>query len=259
MNNNYILNFITQEDFEKNVRNTLKQYNKTLKAINLTKFNSNLIDPIKLLFDKNVFDKDFEEIIKFEIHRQKDKSNSNIIGYFHQNIFKYIKNCIVPNEGWDVIFYSNNNINYYVEIKNKHNTMNSSSSAKTYMRMQNHLLNADDKEKSICALVEIIAKCSQNIPWVITLDKEKQKENEQIRRISIDKFYGIVTGDNNAFNLICKQLPVTIEKIIEKDKSLKIDKDTVFEELQEKDNDILTALYKLAFSSYEGFDFKNNK
>ena len=233
MNDNYILSFITQEDFENHVRNTLKQYNKTLKATNLTKFNSNLIDPIKLLFDKYVFDKDFDEIIKFEIHRQKDKSNSNIIGYFHQNIFKYIKNCIVPTEGWDVIFHSNN-INYYVEIKNKYNTMNSSSSAITYMRMQNYLLNAEDKGRNICALVEVIAKCSQNIPWTVTLDKEKQKENEQIRRISIDKFYGILTGDNNTFNLICKQLPITIEKFIKKDISFKKNKDTVFEELQKK-------------------------
>ena len=91
MNQDYKLDFISQIDFEKHVTTTLKQYNETLKAIDLKKFNSNLIDPIKLLFDKNVFNKSFEEIIKLEIHRQRDKSNSNIIGYFHQNIFKYIK------------------------------------------------------------------------------------------------------------------------------------------------------------------------
>ena len=77
--------------------------------------------------------------------------------------------------------------------------MNNSSSGKTYMRMQNHLLNAQDKDKSVCALVEIIAKKSQNIPWVIKLDEVKQLPNNQLRRISIDKFYEIVTGDKNAF------------------------------------------------------------
>lgn len=254
MNNEYKLNFISQVDFEKHVTYTLKEYNDTLKAIDLKKFNSNLIDPIKLLFDKNVFDKSFEEIIKLEIHRQRDKSNSNIIGYFHQNMFKYINNCVVPKEGWDIIFTGENKT-YYVELKNKHNTMNSSSSGKTFMKMQNHLLNSKDKDRSICALVEVIAKKSQDIPWVITLDKVKQSSNEQLRRISIDKFYEIVTGDSNAFKNICEQLPITIEKVIRYNKSLQVEKDIVFEELARINDDTLLALYKLAFSTYEGFDF----
>ena len=254
MSNEYKISFINQVDFEKHVTDTLKQYNETLKAIDLKKFNSNLIDPIKLLFDKNVFDKSFEDIIKLEIHRQRDKSNSNIIGYFHQNMFKYVNNCIVPDEGWDVIFTSSNKT-YYIEMKNKHNTMNSSSSGKTFMKMQNHLLNAKDKDTSICALVEVIAKKSQNIPWVITLDKIKQFPNEQLRRISIDKFYEIVTGDTNAFKIICEQLPITIQKIIKNNKSLQVERDTVFDELANINTDILLALYKLAFSTYEGFNF----
>lgn len=254
MNNEYKINFISQENFEKHVTDTLKQYNETLKSIDLKKFNSNLVDPIKLLFDKNVFDKSFDEIIKLEIHRQRDKSNSNIIGYFHQNMFKYIDNCVVPKEGWDVIF-TDPDKTYYIEMKNKHNTMNSSSSGKTFMKMQNHLLNAEDKNRSICALVEVIAKKSQNIPWVITLDKVKQSPNEQLRRISIDKFYEIVTGEKEAFKIICEQLPITIEKIIKSNKSLQVEKDTVFEELEKIDSDVLIALYKLAFSTYEGFEF----
>lgn len=121
--------------------------------------------------------------------------------------------------------------------------------------MQNHLLNAKDKEKSICALVEVIAKRSQDIPWIITLDKIKQSSNEKLRRISIDKFYEIVTGDKNSFGLICEQLPITIEKIISNNKSLQVQKDTVFEELKNIDRDTLLALYKLAFSTYEGFSW----
>lgn len=251
---NYNLSFIKQEDFEKHVGDTIKQYNQTLKSINLKKFNSNLVDPIKLLFDKNVFNKSFEDIINLEIHRQRDKSNSNIIGYFHQNLFKYIDNCTVPKEGWDVIFKSTDKV-YYIEMKNKHNTMNSSSSGKTYIKMQNHLLNATDKNKSICALVEIIAKETQDIPWVITLDKIKQLPNNQLRRISIDKFYEIVTGDRTAFKKLCDQLPITIEKITSQNKLMKAEEDTVFNELMKLDNNILLALYKLAFKTYEGFEY----
>lgn len=251
MDNIYNLSFITREKFEAHVEDTIKKYSKTLMSIDLKQFNNNLIDPIKLLFDKNVFAKSFEEIIKLEIHRQRDKSNNNIIGYFHQNIFKFINNCVVPKEGWDIIFTSKQQT-YYVEMKNKHNTMNSSSSGKTYMKMQNHLL-SDKNTTSICALVEVISKCSQNIPWVITLDKNKQLENKRLRRISIDKFYEIVTGDKDAFKKICFQLPITIEKVMKNNKDLKVKEDTVLAQLNKMNDNTLIALYKLAFSTYEGF------
>lgn len=253
MQNNFILEYISQENFENHVLNTLNEYKDLLKSINLKSFNSNIIDPIKLLFDKNIFNKSFKEIIDLEIHRQRDKSNNNTIGYFHQNIFKYFKNCEVPDEGWDIVFYSPN-LTYYVEMKNKHNTMNSSSSAKTFMRMQNHLLNATDKSISICALVEVIAKKSQNIPWTISIDNIKQNPNEQLRRISIDKFYEIVTGDKFAFEKLCIQLPITIEKLTKQNKTLIVEEDTVFEELERIDSNILISLYKIAFGTYEGFN-----
>lgn len=254
MQRDFILDFISQNDFEKHVKETLKEYEDVLGSINLKAFNKNIIDPIKLLFDKSVFNKTFEEIIALEIHRQRDKSNNNSIGYFHQNIFKYINGCEVPEKGWDIIFKANNNLTYYVELKNKHNTMNSSSASKTFMKMQNHLLNAKDRDESICALVEVIAKKSNNTPWVTSIDYIRQSPNERLRRISIDKFYEIVTGDKEAFKKLCIQLPITIEKLIKNDKTLQVEKDTVFEELQILDDNILVSLFKLAFSTYEGFE-----
>ncbi|MBF4804993.1 MAG: Eco47II family restriction endonuclease [Pseudoleptotrichia goodfellowii] len=253
MTDNYILDFIKQSDFENHVIKTLKEYRETLKAIDLKKFNSNLIDPIKLLFDKNAFNKTYREIIDLEIQRQRDKSNNNSIGYFHQKIFRYIKGCKVPSEGWDIIFTPQTGETIYVELKNKHNTMNSASATNTYIKFQSHLLNSEDRNNSVCALVEVIAKKSQNTPWTPTVNKVKQPTNEKLRRISIDKFYECVTGDKMAFRKICTQLPITIEKVINKD--LEVEDDTVFSELEKIDKDILTALYKLAFSEYEGFNF----
>lgn len=256
MSKEFILKFISQEDFERHVRDTLLQYRDVLQSIDLKAFNSNIIDPIKFVFDKHSFNKSFDEIIALEIHRQRDKSNNNLIGYFHQNIFQYIKDCEVPKTGWDIIFKTRE-LTYYIELKNKHNTMNSSSSAKTFMRAQGHLLNSFDKDTSVCALVEVIAKESGDKPWVVTLDGIKQKENQRIRRISIDKFYEIVTGDRMAFRDLCFQLPRTIEKVIAQDKEFQVKRDTVLDELHALDNDILSALYRLAFSTYEGFDIKS--
>ncbi|WAM06513.1 Eco47II family restriction endonuclease [Mycoplasmopsis cynos] len=39
----------------------------------------------------------------------------------------------------------------------------------------------------------------------ISIEKTKQLPNKRIRRISIDKFYEIVTGDKNSFRDLCIQ------------------------------------------------------
>lgn len=244
------LNFISDEDLRNHIKQTLATYSETIKSINLAKFNSNLIDPIKLTFDSNVYNKDMETIIKEEIARQRDKTNTNAIGYFHQNIFNYFKNCEVPNHGFDVVFTKNNGDKIYVELKNKHNTMNSSSSQKTYMKLSSKAL---DEPSCECYLVEIIAKKSQNMPWYISLDGQRVG-NEKVRRVSIDKFYEIVTGDNQAFFKLCKILPEIIKDIVSNNEQLIVEEDTVIQELRENNNDLLKALYLLAFSTYEGFD-----
>lgn len=241
----YNLGFIKQKDLEKHIKDTLNDYKKVLKGIDLKKFNSNIIDPIKLIFDKNVYKKSFEEIINFEIDRQRDKSNSNYIGYFHQNIFKYIRDCKVPKEGWDVIFKDK----YYVEIKNKHNTMNSSSAQKTYIKMQNKI---SKNPEIICMLVEVISTKSQDLEWKLTVDKKKCT-NPNIRKISMDKFYELVTGESDAFYKLCKQIPIIIEKIINEDPEFALGKDTVIEELKTLDNDVQKSLYLLAFKDYKKF------
>ena len=249
MSNSYNIPFISQSDFEEHVAKTIASYHNTLKAIDLEKFNSNIIDPIKLTFDKALFKKSIEEIIELEIHRQRDKSNTNAIGYFHQYLFQYIANCEVPQHGFDVIVTQTDGSKIYVEMKNKHNTMNSSSAQKTYIGMQNQILK---HPSDMCFLVETIAKRSQNIVWKCSINGESVS-HEQIRRVSMDKFYALVTGVDNAFYLIFQQLPITIEKLIKNDVVDTVEHDTVFDELKAKNPDLLKALYLLAFETYNGF------
>ena len=244
----YRLTFIEENAFKAHVTNTISTYNQSLNSINLSGFNSNIVDPIKLLFDKSVFGKTFEEIIGLELHRQRDKSNTNAIGYFHQNMFRYMKNCEVPSQGWDVIFDAGTH-KVYVEMKNKHNTMNSSSSQKTYIQMQNQILNTPN---DYCYLVETIAPVSRNIPWGCSVNG-RHCETEHIRRVSMDQFYKIVTGVNDAFFQMCMQLPITIEELISNNAIATVKPDTVVDELRRKNPDTLKALYLLAFETYEGF------
>lgn len=245
------LGFILREELKQHIKATIKTYAATLKSIDLKKFNKNIIDPIKLTFDSKVYKKSLENSITDEISRQRDKTNSNAIGYFHQNIFKYINNCEVPTKGFDVIFKQNVNTTWFVEIKNKHNTMNSKSSQSTYLKLLAQISKSNEYK---CALVEVIAKKSQDIVWKIPIDSEQYK-NERIKRISIDRFYTMVTGDNAAFKKLCGVLPVLIDEIIDENDNYSVEIDTVLIELRGYNPDLLKALYKLAFNTYESFEF----
>ncbi len=241
---NYNLGFISNEDLFRHLKETVEKYRF---EIDLKKFNKNLIDPIKLTFDSKIYGKSLEETIESEIIRQMDKSNTNHIGYFHQNIFRYINtNWTVPKEGFDLI---NKEDKIYVEMKNKHNTMNSSSAQKTYIKMQGMLLkNAQNR----CLLVEVIAKNSQNTPWKISLEGETH-EHEYIRRVSIDRFYELVTGDKNSFRDLCQALPKVLDDVLSYTEERYID-NIVFQELNEISHDLLKSLYLLSFSKYNGFN-----
>lgn len=247
----YNLSFISDKDLLAHVTETVKKYRF---KISLNDLNKNLIDPVKLTFDSIVYhgkadNTALEEVLNNEAIRQIDKSNTNHIGYFHQDIFRYIgkdQGWKVPKKGYDV---ENDKLNIFVEMKNKHNTMNSSSSAKTYMRMQNTILHNPD---ATCYLAEVIASNSQNIEWECSLDQQKVS-HPKIRRISIDKFYALVTGEEDAFAQLCGILPKVITDAVNKNARQFI-KNTVLEDLQiQHAESILQRLYLLAFNEYQGF------
>ena len=265
------LSFITEQEFTDHVKSTIQTYGDKLESFDLKRFNRNIIDPVKLIFDKTVYRATWEETISNEIFRQRDKSNNNDIGYFHQRIFQYIANCHVPPNGkeggWDVIYKNPNGIalpdgsvvhTVYVEMKNKHNTMNSSASGKTFMKMQNQLLKDDD---CACFLVEVIAKKSQNIKWETSVDKQRMG-HRLIRRVSLDQFYALVTGQEDAFYQICMMLPEVIHNVVNASGDELVPHDTVMNELlaiaskykfEDRDLAITMAIYMLGFSTYVKF------
>lgn len=219
-----------------------------------------------------------KNLVGNEIFRQRDKANNNDIGYFHQRIFQYMHNRCVPDNGkeggWDVIFHKDEGITLpdgdvvhtvYVEMKNKHNTMNSASAGKTYIKMQHQLLEDDD---CACFLVEAIAKRSQNIKWSTTVDR-KTVSHKRIRRVSMDQFYALVTGEDDAFYQMCMFLPDIIEKVVSEGEDVKIPPDTVIDELRQlttkfgqgktESLSMAIAIYMLGFSTYSGFSKTNTE
>ncbi len=239
----YGLGFISDEAIFAHVKETVRHYRT---SIDLKDFNHNIVDPIKLTFDSKIYGREFNQIIDEECIRQIDKTNSNHIGYFHQNLFKYAGNgWVVPASGFDVI---NDDRHIFAEVKNKHNTMNAASSQRTYMKMQAKILS---DSKATCMLVEVIAKKSRNAPWEIQLNGQPYA-HEKIRRLSMDRFYGIVFGDSSAFVKLCRVLPAILDDVIEETHCGKI-QNTVYDELRELSPDIARSIYLLAFKTYEGF------
>ena len=267
----WTLDFISEEDFTRHVQATIEKYGEKLTSYDLKRFNKNIVDPVKLLFDKMVYRSSWEDIIRSEIFRQRDKSNNNSIGYFHQQIFQYMKDCRVPANGteggWDVICERTDGIDIleagrvrtvYVEMKNKHNTMNAASAGKTFIKMQNQILRDDD---CACFLVEAIAGRSQNVKWEPSVDGMKVG-HRLIRRVSLDQFYALVTGECDAFYRMCLELPSVIENALRTLLHASVPNDTVIDELRAfagkrgacvDDLALTMAVYMLGFGEYDGF------
>ena len=125
--------------------------------------------------------------------------------------------------------------------------MNSSSAQKTYMKMQNKILEDD---RATCMLVEVIAKRSQKRKWNVTVNN-RRFSHDRILRVSQDKFYEIVFGDKDAFFKLCKALPDILDDVIAEDESARL-QNSVYDELDK--TDFYKSLYLLAFHTYEGFD-----
>lgn len=242
------LKFIKTSDLKKIIHALWDIYNSSVNIKNIYK---NIIDPIKMNFDYYFLNTSVKDLLYFEILRQQDKTRTNAIGYFHQNIFQYIKGWFVPTKGWDVI---NDDQNIFCEIKNKHNTMNSSSQKNTIIRMLNQI----SKDSTFqCYIIQIISKNSQNKTWSVTLDNKKI-ENERIRILSIDKFYELITHDQNSFFLLINKINEILKSMFSQSHNIKhashVKQNVIVHFQNMEDLTLLKHLYQKAFKNYLGLD-----
>ena len=80
-------------------------------------------------------------------------------------------------------------------------------------------------------MVEAIAQRSQNIKWETTVDK-KRVGHKLIRRVSLDQFYAIVTGQEDAFYQMCMVLPSIIQKAVDELDGSIVPHDTIIDKLK---------------------------
>ena len=178
---------------------------------NVTKknFYSNKVDTIKLTFDAKFNDIDEEGLIQAEILRQIDKSINNSIGTFHEQIVGGIEGFEVGNlSGFDIKATDDS---LFADIKNKHNTMNSSSAEALFQKLSRY---ADTYKKSKCYWVQVLAKTSFCELWKGDING-KEYGHSRVYKISGDQFYALLSGQKEALFQLYKNLPIAIKDYLE--------------------------------------------
>lgn len=204
MPNKYVP-FITDEHFLSCVANLHSAYLKAKNDITKEKFYKNKVDTIKLTFDSKFNGIEEESLIQTEILRQIDKSINNSIGTFHEQILGGVNGFEVGVlSGFDLKAENNT---LFADIKNKHNTMNSSSSESLFQKLARY---ADTYKGAKCYWVQILAKGSFNEKWTAIING-KEYSHSRVYKISGDKFYELITGHPDALIELYKKLPVVIE------------------------------------------------
>lgn len=208
-----LLNFISDQHLYDCISRLYKSYIRDKKELNLRDLYRNKLDPIKTYFDITFNEITLVEFIDTEAKRKADKNINNHIGNFHQELLNGLNNFEAPKQANYDIRKLDNSI--FGELKNKHNTMNSSSIEATFQKLQRY---ATDFPDATCYLIEVVAMQSQNNLWQPTCSG-KSYSHPRIRKISIDKFYELATGRPNAFKELCDAIQIATPYVLEQIKS----------------------------------------
>jgi len=215
---NKYLNFITDEHLLKCISNLHNSYIKAKNDVSTTKFYENKIDTIKPTFDSKFNDIEEESLIETELLRQVDKTINNFIGTFHEEILGGIAGFEIGKlSGFDIKAVDNS---LFADIKNKHNTMNSSAAESLFQKLAHF---ADTYRKANCYWVQILAKGSFNSKWAGIING-KEYRHSRVFKISGDQFYALLSNEPTALMQLYKILPTAINEFratIEKGEKIK--------------------------------------
>lgn len=252
MKNKYV-NFISDDHLLDCIGNLHKAYLKAKSNITKKNFYTNKVDTIKLTFDAKFNEIDEESLIQSEILRQIDKSINNSIGTFHEQILGGIKGFEAGNlSGYDIKAEDDT---LFADIKNKHNTMNSSAAEALFQKLARY---ANDYKKAKCYWVQILAKGSFCELWSGDING-KEYSHSRVYKISGDQFYTLLSGQEDAMFQLYKVLPVAIKDYLKSaEKSEVITGNSALEELKagtkKSKRSILDQITFENYSYYLGFD-----
>lgn len=205
MKNKYV-NFISDAHLLNCIANLHKAYLKAKNNISKTSFYSNKVDTIKLTFDSKFNDIDEESLIQAEILRQIDKSINNSIGTFHEQILGGIKGYEVGNlSGFDIKAIDDTLFALFQFSKIQTNI---EECIFDKLAKQANLF-----KNAICYWVDFSTDNSCHEKWVIG-NNESAVSHKRVYKISADKFYDLLTGQENSLKQLNNSLPTAINDII---------------------------------------------
>ena len=216
---NKYVTFVSDEIFLEEVKKVVDAY-ATDEDLSKTPWevlsnSSETIDQFKTLFDiySNRFN--LNDWKNFEIPRQHDKKASNRIGDFHQNLLGRVDGWVNLGRGHPTgMDLKKEDDTIWMELKNKYNTMNSSSLRDTRFKCE-ELAEKYPNAKIYWAYIVSQNYESFDKTWVYRDNKENvvHEINDNIRNIAGKNVYTLVTGDETAFEQLFNALPKAINDI----------------------------------------------
>lgn len=252
---NKYLTFITDDHFLQCIANLHNAYTKAKNNLTKNDFYKNKVDTIKLTFDSLFNGIDQESLIQAEILRQIDKTINNSIGTFHEQVLGGIA-------GYEAGYLSGYDIKakddtLFADIKNKHNTMNSSAAESLFQKLK-HL--ADTHKKAKCYWVQILAKSSFNTLWTGEING-KEYSHSRVYKISGDQFYALLSGQEDALFQLYRALPLAINDYLDaldESKQIQLENSALDEIKVDIDETDRTILDQITFENYSYYLFFDN-
>jgi sulfur relay (sulfurtransferase) DsrC/TusE family protein len=194
------------------IRKILNEFETKMESINIYK---NVVDPFSAIFDMAKQKLNFDEWIVQEQSRQSQKNLQNLVGYFHQHILGSVDDWSDPGRSGSLDLV-NDKEKIIVELKNKHNTFNSSSAIQTYRKVVGHL---DGEKKGYQGYVVTIIPKKPGKPKKHFAPNDdggvKVPVREDLLLVDGATIYEIVTKDKLALEKLFMSLPLAIDDVIE--------------------------------------------
>jgi hypothetical protein len=218
MPNTYV-DFVSDEHFEKCVKEVCDAYPKNTKDIDMDWLQRNGLDTFKLVFDMMNSKTPLDKWLTGETIRQIDKTNGNWIGKFHQRLLGGVKGWsnldepkfkkIKKQTGVDLM---RDDKMVFLEIKNKWNTKTGTDVKTQYKKLED----ITKKFKQSTAYFAFVTKdakgkSSDDVVWK---KPQTTTHNPKIRKIWGSAFYTLVTKKEDSLEQTWNALPIAINNVL---------------------------------------------
>ena len=207
-----LLSFISDEKLEEFVREVIDKVQAKADKAEVSLY-KNVVDPFSSAFDASRQGITVDDWVEQEKARQAQKTLQNALGKFHQKVIGEIPGWhdAGTNGSYDV---GNEGQKIIAEIKNKHNTMNSSSAPGVYQKLVGHLQYGYKGQGYTAYLITMVPKSKKRYdkPWSPQLTLHNLRED--IRQIDGASFYELATGSPTALRDLYYALPIVFEKVL---------------------------------------------